>query len=342
MIAVSTDWHITDRNRDLMISLMEQQCAILNKLGIATLLVAGDIFESREAQRISALETFNEMLDIAENNSIKIVAIPGNHDKTVYTEELSFLRYFKHHPALTLIETNDTIFIGNFAVHLLPYFDYDCDNWNSNFNEIKENLSENKRNILIGHFSVDGSLNGNSKDKSIVGKTLLDDFDLVVLGHIHNKVKISENIHHIGSIKQKNFGEDSDKGLTIIDDKLNLELIKLNSPQYETIKVDLDITDYSDILKMVDTYKDNSNNIRFEISGEKSLVESFDVDILRKNNIKPLKRIGGIDVNLNTSVKITSETFEYSKDDIRDRFKKFCEEKGLELEQGEYLLDKIL
>jgi len=346
MLFISTDFHIDNFNHDLMVDLMDQQCKIISESGYDVLYVGGDIFESREAQRISALQTFQDMLDIALSYNIQLRVIPGNHDKTVYTEEVSFLRYFKHHPSLMLVESNATFIEKGFGgIHMIPYFNYGCDNWIKNFGEIKEKTKDFSKNILIGHFSVDGSINNDgSKVKGGIGKKELKDFDLVLLGHYHNQQQPNEKTYHIGSIKQKDFGEDQNKGLYFVDDQFNIELIQLEFPLYKKVYIDLNESTFTDILDNIDIYKDEAtyNHIRFVLNGEESDVMAFDKSLLTEVGIGCQKKINREIVDLPDAKDLKDEVLKYNKETITERFDEFCERKGYNKEQGFVILNDVI
>ena len=91
LVVFSTDWHLQKENIQQITDLVKQQCELAEQLGVKTIIALGDILESRVAQREDVLTTFNEILDIVHTYNLKLVCIPGNHDKTVYSSRNSFL-----------------------------------------------------------------------------------------------------------------------------------------------------------------------------------------------------------------------------------------------------------
>lgn len=76
-------------------------------------------------------------------------------------------------------------------------------------------ISHTRQNILYIHEGINGALSQPS-DKELPAK-IFEPFDKILVGHYHNRTKIKNtNIEYIGSSRQHNFGEDEEKGYTIL------------------------------------------------------------------------------------------------------------------------------
>ena len=115
-------------------------------------------------------------------------------------------------------------------------------------------------------------------------------FDLVVVGHYHDRQLIGDRVHYIGSSHQANFGEDEAKGFGIVWSDCTIEYEQTQFPKY--VKTYLDAKDkhgLRDILEMVnDEDKDTiyTNKHRVIITGNKDDVEAFDTTALRMAGIE--------------------------------------------------------
>ncbi len=347
VLIMSTDWHIKRDNKEEIIKLFEQKIHLADELQQTDIFVLGDIFDSRVSQRLDVLDTLEEILGMAEYDGITVHMIPGNHDKTDYYSERSFLRYFRHHPAMNLIEKYDVAKAdGKHVIHMLPFFAKDSDLWKKNLGEA---IAATKRfpkhnHILLSHCSVVGSVNNDgSKVTDGVKVSALKAFKYVFLGHYHNKQKPAKNVWHIPSLRQNNFGEDEKKGFTVLYADGELETVSPDFTRYKKVKIDLSSMSHEEVMEIADTYKGKTkdNKIRFEIAGNEAEVQSFDVGYLNELGIDVKKKRKDL-VPQEEDLVITDELFIWKPKDIIKRFEGFCEDNNVDYKQGKELLNKIL
>ena len=182
--------------------------------------------------------------------------ISGNHDKTNYDSKESFLDQFQYHPALKLNGLLGGIPFrnSNIFLHFIPFFSNDL--WIEKFEEliVREEIlstSTSIRHILCSHIAVQGSQNNDGTIvESNIKHTMFKDFYKVFLGHYHNQQRIN-NIFHLPSLQQNNFGEDEDKGFTVLYDDGSHELIKSNFKPYRKIKIDVDKASKKEINEVI-------------------------------------------------------------------------------------------
>ena len=330
----STDWHLTDTNIDLIKDLIRQKIELAQKHSIKRVYALGDLFDSRKAQKMITLIAFGEILNMFHKAKIKLVAIAGNHDKTDYESEYSFLEPFRHHPAFELVETESVYEEGNFLFFLLSYFKENTVLPNYlNFNVAK--LSE-KKCYLLTHIAISGVVNNDgSKVESELKQTKFSEFQKVFVGHYHDPQSFG-NIHYIGSIAQNNFGENYKKGFTLFYSDGSHELIESVFPKYTTFEFDMDADDFEAVLEQYSNEHVNSkDNIRFVLIGAVNALKSLKIDYLKEN---------GIDVKIKakevTEKKYQSTQFEeYNDNTIRNAFAEYCEEESLDYKTGEKYLN---
>jgi len=302
------------------------------------LIILGDVFQSRIAQRMEVLNSFARILKKARLFEIDITCIPGNHDKTNYSSHDSFLDVFCHHEGFWLINnpvTMTAVYSPDVKFVFIPF--YDEQTWHDLYIKHVESLSNDKH-ILFTHIAVNGSVNN---DNSIVRSNLNQDlfkkhFEAVFSGHYHNHQNVGI-FHHLPSICQSNFGEDEVKGFTAIYDDLSYSIIKLDFDKYLTLKIDLNNVSKKDIQKEINKYKDSYKYLRVEFIGDESQLKSIDTKYITSQ---------GIDVKFKQiSVKeedLSAEFIKFNNESILDEFKLWCEKEQKEYEQGvEYLKKKL-
>lgn len=337
---LSTDWHLKTSNIDLIKKLVKDQCALAIDKGAKYLFILGDIFDSRLSQRLDVLRAFNEILDIIHSAKLIAVMIPGNHDKTLYNSRDSFLDPFRNHPCLMYIDLYGAVPFPELTVHFLPFFENEI--WLSEFTELMEfNGGLTGTHILCSHIAVQGSINNDgSKVESTIKSSMFKGFHKVFLGHYHNQQKIGENIYHIPSICQNNFGEDDQKGYTVLYSDSSHELVKAQFPEYKKIQIDLDIQPMKEIESLAKEYFNSTDNIRFEFSGDESKIKALKKDFFTNNGIDVKTKIKEIEDNIEFSA--TEEVTQFDKSSIVDEFKKFCDENDLDYGRGINYLNKKL
>ena len=115
---ISTDRHLKEENALDLLDLSEQEIALAQKLKVKTVIWLGDIFDSRLSQRQELLNCLTLMIQMYHEAGLQIICIPGNHDKTDYEDDDSFLTAYKYHPGFDLIETPQARVIAVSYTHL--------------------------------------------------------------------------------------------------------------------------------------------------------------------------------------------------------------------------------
>jgi exonuclease SbcD len=343
LLIASTDWHLKRENIPQIINLFKQKCELAVKLGVKQLVCTGDVFDSRIAQRQDVLTAFNDILEMLVVYDLEMVIIPGNHDKTLYTEKQSFLDPFKNHRKLLLVNMAGVMPLGDFRIVMLPFFSEEV--WIKNFEELDPDgfhidFNDGKKYILFTHIAVTGSRNNDGKlVSSSISVKMFEKFFKVFSGHYHDQQKIGKNFYHIPSIQQNNFGEDEDKGFTVIYDDGSHELYWSDFKKYINVEFDLNDLNYLDIVTSKKLYEQSGDNIRFTIRGTENQLK-----VINKQEFE----LAGI--NIRTINKDIEESIKFANDEIvelnasliADEFSKFCDKNGLDEETGLKYLKQIL
>lgn len=330
---IFNDAHLKTGNEADVIRSVKHLIKEAKALSITDLIFAGDLFDSRSFQRQSVLQAFDQILEMIEKAGMTLYLFPGNHDKTVYASYDSFLDIYKHYPCVVFNRELSVIELEGVSITLLPFFSDDM---------LIPMLEEAEgTDILISHFEMAGSTHlGKISEKSSINKKLLSKFTKTYLGHYHNHHEITKDIVHLPSLRQSNFGEDDNKGFSVLYKDLSYEIINGDFKKYKKVVVDANKTSAKDISELINKYRDSSDSIRFEFIGDESKLKAID-----KSQFKG----SGIDIKLKFDVNYEIKEIEtptviehYGKDQVKDAFKVFCNDKGYDYQEGIVLLDKFL
>lgn len=331
---IFNDVHLKAGNEEDIIKAFNYMVEYASKIGVSNIIFAGDLFDSRSFQRQSVLYAFDKICDKISELNLTLYIFPGNHDKTTYEINYSFIHPFKEHPNIIFNDDVSDIEIDGVKITLIPF-------WSDEILIPKIN-SHNGGDILISHFSMQGSMHlGHVVEKPSLTKDTLRKWKKVYLGHYHNHVEITKDIVHLPSFIQNGFGEDNKKGFSVIYNDLSYELIKGKFKEFKKVSIDIDKIILAEIKELINDYKNSSNSIRFEFSGSEEKLRAFDKSIFKDTGIdvktKFPKKFNFNDIKLD----VPSIAESYSKDDVKNTFKKFCEKKGFDYNDGIELLSEF-
>ena len=325
---ISTDWHLKQSNCREIKQLIAEKCQIAHDNGLNEIFCLGDVFDSRVSQRMDVLLTFYDILDICGQHAISLVVIPGNHDKTNYESEESFLRPFTFHPSLELFETYFSMGMGDYLAHFLPYFSE-----KGMYLNYLSQVEMTGKDILFSHIAVKGSRNN---DGTVIENELTPSkfklFKKVFLGHYHNHQKIGQNIYHLPSLKQNNFGEDSKKGYTLIYDDLSFKIIKTSAKEYETVVIDVNSCNAAEINNLCNIHNTENKNVRLQLMGDPAKVKSIAVNKLREQGF--FIQYKESQETIEAKINMTQELKRYNTDKILSMFRDFCNENKHDYKKG--------
>ncbi len=258
----TADWHIGKKLQGY--DLIEDQKYVLTQLlkiakeeKVDAIVIAGDLYD-RSVPAVDAIEVFNELIvDWNLNEKFPIFAISGNHDShirlstgTPWFSHSNFFLQTRFESSFQPIEFQDSQFF------LLPYFEpiaariYFADDTIRTIQQaiehvvdrMKEKFDPSKKQILVSHFFVMGSTKSDSETKIEVGGLdavsgkLLEPFDYVALGHLHNRSALQQdNARYSGSPLKFSLSEiNQKKGVWIVDLKEELSMtFRELTPRYE-------------------------------------------------------------------------------------------------------------
>jgi exonuclease SbcD len=323
--AVINDTHGDADNRELILSLFTQYFKFCKKNRIPYVFHGGDFFIDRRGQGLIALYLFTEVGDLARKYGITLHIIPGNHDKTDQGSPRSYLGFYNHSNIIVHDGTDPTVsYIDDLEnavrYHLLPYFS------EAIYYEKLEQLflCADMRNVLITHVGIDGVLNnrGEAEERSIpIG--VFKQFDLVLIGHYHNKSNVSKRVRYLGSSHQANFGEDVEKGFTTLSTGLKLQQHPLTSPTW--IKVIIPGADPLKIANEVKLHVGVFDNIKFEFRCTEEEYHNVDKEALQKLGIQTVWVSRDSKQLTDTEAEQLAHTTAFTKAEINKNFLHYCQ-----------------
>lgn len=239
-----SDLHLGKRLHET--SLIEDQQAILDQiLNIADrekpdgILIAGDVYD-KSMPSVEAVSLFDYFISELAKRCLHVFVISGNHDSA---ERIAFGSKVMDSVGIHFSPVYDgkilptTLFDehGEVNVYLLPfikpshvrrfYEDEEIDSYTDAISVVidKMNLDSSKRNLLLAHQFVTGSIRSDSEESvggvDNVDKEVFECFDYVALGHLHKMQDCGSNkIRYSGTPLKYSFSEAEDiKSVTVLN-----------------------------------------------------------------------------------------------------------------------------
>lgn len=219
------DIHVSKDNIPEFTANWREALDICRRMNIRDIALGGDLFLSRAAQTLDVLLAVHDALLSAAECGMRVTMINGNHDKVNQESERGYCHVFDRHPGVLVAD--DYIALPcpdgqRFVLHMVAYFPE-----NGSFPDKlgKVRLDPDRLNYLYIHEGINGALSQPSDNELPV--SLFEEFDRVFVGHYHNRCIIpGTRIEYIGSSRQHNFGEDEDKGYTVLYNDGTHEFVK--------------------------------------------------------------------------------------------------------------------
>lgn len=241
----TADWHLGRRlfGYDLVEeqnAAFEQLVQIAQEEQVDAIVVAGDLYDRQNPAETAVAQLTAMISRLNLKLKLPLLMINGNHDSAVrlgvgnqWFASTNFYLHTSIDQAFEPVVLNDTQFF------LLPYFElYQARQY---FNDdsirtleqamlliiakLTTKFDPSKKHVLVAHFFAAGSSHSDSETTVNVGGLeavpldLLQDFDYVALGHVHNKDALqNQRIRYSGSLIKYSLSEEKQtKGVLIVD-----------------------------------------------------------------------------------------------------------------------------
>lgn len=325
------DIHISKDNIPAFKANWQEAIDICRKMDVKEIAIGGDLFFSRVAQTLDVLLAVHDALLTAAEHGIHVTIAEGNHDKVNQENERGYCHVFDQHSNVLVCDEYVSLPLGDdcrFVLHMMGYFPEDG-SFCTRLDRLKEEALDPKRlNFLYIHEGINGAL-AQPNDKELPAK-IFEDFDKVFVGHYHNRTIIDKTrIEYIGSSRQHNFGEDEEKGYTVIYTDGSHEFIKNKvNTRYRVIDVSAERAGLHlmDELREIDA--DGRYKVKVRVHAPQAAMKSVDKAALLDAGATKVELIADDEEMLEVAASSLFEKFDSHR--IRETYEEFCREKQID------------
>lgn len=337
------DIHVSKDNIAEFQKNWEEAVFICVQQGIDRIVIGGDLWLSRSAQTLSTMLAVRWALKLTANKNIVVVIAEGNHDLVDQESLEGYSHVFSEYPNVEIVddyaiyEMLDGDKVTDFFV--MSYFP-ENGSFIRRYEEIVKEIVEDRKSILYIHQGIRGGLATASDDE--LPADMFKQFNSVLVGHYHNrKVIEGTNIEYIGASRQHNFGEDEEKGYTILYMDGSYEFIKNKANiRYRVIDVDVNNIDDNLLYDLQLNKDDGKYKTKLRIACQSSQASSIDKQKLVECGATKIELITEqTQVHLAEGQDLSKK---YDKSGIKQEYANFCSDKAISnVELGLTYLDKI-
>lgn len=325
------DIHISKDNIPAFKANWQEAIDICRKMDVKEIAIGGDLFFSRAAQTLDVLLAVHDALLTAAEHGIHVTIAEGNHDKVNQENERGYCHVFDQHSNVLVCDEYVSLPLGDdcrFVLHMMGYFPEDG-SFCTRLDRLKEEALDPKRlNFLYIHEGINGAL-AQPNDKELPAK-IFEEFDKVFVGHYHNRTIIDKTrIEYIGSSRQHNFGEDEEKGYTVIYTDGSHEFIKNQAnTRYRVIDVAAERAGLHlmDELREIDA--DGRYKVKVRVHAPQAAMKSVDKAALLDAGATKVELIADDEEILEVAASSLFEKFDSHR--IRETYEEFCREKQID------------
>ena len=325
------DIHISKDNIPAFKANWQEAIDICRKMDVKEIAIGGDLFFSRAAQTLDVLLAVHDALLTAAEHGIHVTIAEGNHDKVNQENERGYCHVFDQHSNVLVCDEYVSLPLGDdcrFVLHMMGYFPEDG-SFCTRLDRLKEEALDPKRlNFLYIHEGINGAL-AQPNDKELPAK-IFEDFDKVFVGHYHNRTIIDKTrIEYIGSSRQHNFGEDEEKGYTVIYTDGSHEFIKNQAnTRYRVIDVAAECAGLHlmDELREIDA--DGRYKVKVRVHAPQAAMKSVDKAAMLDAGATKVELIADDEEMLEVAASSLFEKFDSHR--IRETYEEFCREKQID------------
>lgn len=325
------DIHISKDNIPAFKANWQEAIDICRKMDVKEIAIGGDLFFSRAAQTLDVLLAVHDALLTAAEHGIHVTIAEGNHDKVNQENERGYCHVFDQHSNVLVCDEYVSLPLGDdcrFVLHMMGYFPEDG-SFCTRLDRLKEEALDPKRlNFLYIHEGINGAL-AQPNDKELPAK-IFEEFDKVFVGHYHNRTIIDKTrIEYIGSSRQHNFGEDEEKGYTVIYTDGSHEFIKNQAnTRYRVIDVTAERAGLHlmDELREIDA--DGRYKVKVRVHAPQAAMKSVDKAALLDAGATKVELIADDEEMLEVAASSLFEKFDSHR--IRETYEEFCREKQID------------
>lgn len=336
------DSHVSKDNIPEFRKNWDEALEICERNKIKVLVVGGDLWLSRSSQTLDTLMAVRwAILKATKQFGLYVLIAEGNHCKVDQEKIEGYSHVFSDYESVEIVDNYTVIELSDdVALWIMSYFP-ENGSFSDRLKELKRDRQHNhcKKQVLYIHEGIRGGLATPSDDE--LPASLFSDFDATLVGHYHNRKRIpGTNIAYIGSSRQHNFGEDEEKGYTILNSDGSTKFIKNEVNQRYKV-IDIDIADMDDdfLALLAEIKADPRYKVKVRVKCESAQSSSV--------NKQKLAECGANKIELvteQTTVAHTdhqSITKKFDKSGIKEEYTNFCSQKSIDNQLGLHYLEKL-
>ena len=309
---------------------------ICEEYNIKQIFIGGDVFTTRNVQHLLPVITVMRCLERTAVKGIETTIAFGNHDCPVYGERNSWCDVLGYVKGVVIVDNFKVIDLGDRALAMIAYFPEET-MMVDKLRELDKYLaSENwaySDTILYIHSGVHGALGDFDIPNEMPQEPLLK-YNKVLCAHYHNRTIIPDtNIEYIGSSRAHTFGEDEDKGYTLLYADGTTSFIK-NEANTRYVTEEVTIKSLSDWKNIYDErYK-----VRLRVHCEAAEADTIDKDDLLARGANKIEFVTEKLKAIELSQSEMDERFDNKN--LQIEYKSFCKEKDIDSRLGIDYLNK--
>lgn len=325
------DIHVSKDNIPAFTANWQEAIDICRKLDVREIAVGGDLFFSRAAQTLGVLLAVHDALLAAAEHGIHVTIAEGNHDKVNQEAVRGYCHVFDQHTNVLVCDEYVSLPVGDdcrFVLHMMGYFPEDG-SFRTRLDRLKEEaLDPGRLNFLYIHEGINGAL-AQPSEKELPAK-IFEAFDKVFVGHYHNRCIIPKTrIEYIGSSRQHNFGEDEEKGYTLIYSDGSHEFIKNRvNTRYRVLDVPVERAGLHLMDELREIGADGRYKVKVRVHAPQAAMKSVDKSALLEAGASKVELVADDEEILEACSSSLFEKFDSRR--IRETYEEFCREKQIE------------
>lgn len=329
-VLLLNDIHISKDNIAEFRTNWSEALSVCCERGIREIAFGGDMFLSRVSQTLEVLLCVGDALEDAARSGIHVTLAEGNHDLVDQESLRGYCHIYAYHPNVTVVDDFLSLDIPGsaFVLHMMSYFPEDGSFTQRLGALIAGGLPEGRLHYLYIHEGINGAL-AQSSDNELPAH-IFSSFDRVFVGHYHNRCTIAGTaIEYIGSSRQHNFGEDEQKGYTLLFEDGSTEFVgNRANVRYRVLdipveKVDIHLYDLLDELRATGDCR-----VKVRVFGDDTALAAVDKQKLHAAGACKVEVVAPRTAEVETPEVGMLEKFDSQK--IRASYEEFCSRKHID------------
>lgn len=320
----------------------KEALSICRERCIHRIIIGGDLWQSRSAQTLSTILAVKQALVEAIQDGISVVIAEGNHDKVDQDALDGYSHVFSGYANIDIVDdfaiyemTEDD---SSVDLYVMSYFP-ENGSFTARYEEMVKELVNDRKSILYIHQGIRGGLSMPSEDE--LPANMFKQFDRVLVGHYHDrKVVAGTNIEYIGASRQHNFGEDEEKGYTVLYPDGSYEFVKNKANvRYKVIEVGVEDMD-DEFFQRLQSLQAEGYKVKTRVKCQSQQASSVNKQKLAESGATKVELV----TEQTTANTVTPQDLskKYDKSGIKQEYINFCSDKDIDnVELGLTYLNKI-